>query len=96
MELGDLLGYVRVPARALDHTVTPGLLATLPPQVPIAIGGAPGSTTTAPRTDPDPDTAGLDVPGHIARATALRAAIDTLLRHPQAADSRGPGLQGSA
>ena len=91
VELGDLLGYVRVPARALDHTVTPGLLATLPPQVPIAIGGAPGSTTTAPPTD-DPDTAGLDVPGHVARATALRAAVDTLLRHPQAADSRGPGL----
>ena len=62
VELGDLLGYVRVPARALDHTVTPGLLATLPPQVPIAIGGAPGSTTTAPPTDSD--TTGLDVPGH--------------------------------
>jgi len=90
VELGELLGYVRVPARALDHTVTPGLLATLPPQVPIAIGGAPGSTTTAPSTDPD--TTGLDVPGHIARATALRAAVDTLLRHPQAADARGPGL----
>ncbi len=96
VELGDLLGYVRVPARALDHTVTPGLLATLPPQVPIAIGGAPGSTTTAPPTDSDPDTAGLDVPGHVARATALRAAVDTLLRHPQAADSRGPGLGGRA
>ena len=62
VELGDLLGYVRVPARALDHTVTPGLLATLPPQVPIAIGGAPGSTTTAPPTDSDPH-AGSTSPG---------------------------------
>ena len=99
VELGDLLGYVRVPARALDHTVTPGLLATLPPQVPIAIGGAPGSTATAtqPIRHTDPGTTGLDVPGHIARATALRAAVDTLLRHPQADRTHEvPGCSGSA
>ena len=76
VELGDLLGYVRVSARALAHTAAPGLLATLPPQVPVALGGAePGAG------------ADLDVPGHIARAVALRDAVDAMLRHPQATRS---------
>ena len=48
------------------------------------------STTTA--ADSDSAVTGLDIPGHVARATALRTAVDTLLRHPQAADARGPGL----
>lgn len=78
VELGDLLGYVRVPARALEQTTTPGLLATLPPQVPVAIGGSSGPAAA-------PLPAGTDLPAHVARATALRAAVDTLLRHPQAA-----------
>jgi sugar phosphate isomerase/epimerase len=76
VELGELLGYVRVSARALAHTAAPGLLATLPPQVPVALGGAePGAG------------ADLDVPGHIARAVALRDAVDAMLRHPQATRS---------
>jgi hypothetical protein len=73
VELGDLLGYVRVSARALADTAAPGLLATLPPQVPVALGGTePGAGTE------------LDVAGHIARASALREAVDAMLRHPQA------------
>jgi cytochrome P450 len=37
--------------------------------------------------EPAPD-AGLVVAGQVSRATALRAAVDTLLRHPQAEPSR--------
>ena len=74
VELGSLLGYVRVPVHALTHTAAPGLLATLPPQVPVAIGAG--------RAD---DAARLDVPAQIARATAMRAAVDAMLRHPHAA-----------
>ena len=37
---GDL-GYVRVPAAELADGGPPGLLATLPPQVAVAIGGSP-------------------------------------------------------
>lgn len=79
VELGDLLGYVRVPARALEHTTVPGLLATLPPQVPVAIGGS-SAAVAAPPAEPV-----RDVPGQVARAAALRAAVDSLLRHPRAA-----------
>jgi hypothetical protein len=82
VELGDLLGYVRVPARALEHTVAPGLLATLPPQVPVAIGGGPAGAPTL------PEPAGPDLSGQVARATALRTAVDTLLRHPHAEPSQ--------
>lgn len=78
VELGDLLGYVRVPAHALTHAAAPGLLATLPPQVPVAIGA--GGADDAPR--PEVPT---DVPAQIARATAMRAAVDAMLRHPHAA-----------
>src|SRR4051794_30619372 len=52
VELGERLGYVRVAAHALTHTPPPGLLATLPPQVPVAIGGAaagPGPAALPPR-----------------------------------------------
>jgi sugar phosphate isomerase/epimerase len=73
VELGDLLGYVRVSARALAHTAAPGLLATLPPQVPVALGGTEQGAG-----------ADLDVAGHVARASALREAVDAMLRHPQA------------
>jgi sugar phosphate isomerase/epimerase len=83
VELGERLGYVRVAAHALTHTPTPGLLATLPPQVPVAIGGAPAAagpdtpTGPAPLGTPDPDAL-------VERVTAARRAVDVLLRHPQA------------
>jgi sugar phosphate isomerase/epimerase len=82
VELGERVGYVRVPARTLAATSAPGLLATLPPQIPVAIGGAP--STDATRRAPD-ESGNVDVEHHVARATALRAAVDALLRHPQAA-----------
>ena len=41
VELGELLGYVRVPAHELGAATAPGLLATLPPQVPVVIGEPP-------------------------------------------------------
>jgi hypothetical protein len=81
VELGDLLGYVRVPARALPHPAAPGLLATLPPQVPVAIGGLPGDGGAPSPAGP----AGDRTDAHVARAAALRAAVDAMLRHPRAA-----------
>src|SRR5690242_4896276 len=36
-----LVGYVRVPAHELGAATAPGLLATLPPQVPVVIGEPP-------------------------------------------------------
>ena len=77
VELGDRLGYVRVAARALAHTAAPGLLATLPPQVPVAIGGG-GDGAPADPGDPA---------AQVARIAALRAAVDAMLRHPHAAPS---------
>ena len=79
VELGDRLGYVRVAARALAHTAAPGLLATLPPQVPVAIGGG-GGGDGAPAGPGDPAA-------QVARIAALRAAVDAMLRHPHAAPS---------
>ena len=75
VELGDLLGYVRVPARELVAPA-PGMLATLPPEVAVAIGGSPAD---------DPDAAGPIADDHVARAIALREAVDAMLRHPEAA-----------
>jgi sugar phosphate isomerase/epimerase len=83
LELGARLGYVRVAARGLAHATAAGLLATLPPQVPVAIGGMP-ATADAPDT---PDPAGPDPDAQVARVTALRAAVDALLRHPQSSRS---------
>jgi sugar phosphate isomerase/epimerase len=81
LELGERLGYVRVAARALAHTAAPGLLATLPPQVPVAIGGLPASATPdAPSPEPEP----ADPDAQVARVSALRQAIDGMLRHPRA------------
>ena len=74
VELGARLGYVRVPARELDAAAAPGLLATLPPQVPVAIGDTAG--TSAPN--------GLEASDPLERLTAWRTAVDVLLRHPQA------------
>ena len=94
VELGELLGYVRVPAHELGDATAPGLLATLPPQVPVVIGEPP-----APATAPTPPVlstrpAGTDDAGAeqadeaelLARLTAWRAAVDALLRHPAASD----------
>jgi hypothetical protein len=79
-ELGDLLGYVRVPAAAIEAGPPPaGLLATLPPQVPVAIGTAPGESPTA---DGPVDT------DHVARVADLRARVDAMLRHPQSSAVR--------
>jgi hypothetical protein len=75
VELGADLGYVRVPAAELAEGGPPGLLATLPPQVAVAIGGSVSG-------EPEPPaTMGGDP---LARARALRAAVDTMLRHPAA------------
>lgn len=75
VELGERLGYVRVPARELDAAATPGLLATLPPQVPVAIGETAGSSATSD---------GPEASDPLERLTAWRAAVDVLLRHPRA------------
>jgi hypothetical protein len=82
VELGERLGYVRVSARALAHTPAPGLLATLPPQVPVAIGGAPAGTAAQGPADPAP----IGPDEQVARVSALRLAVDAMLRHPQAAE----------
>ncbi|MGD9527999.1 hypothetical protein [Pseudonocardia sp.] len=78
VELGDTLGYVRLPARDLElGGLAPGLLATLPPQIPVAIGGEmPGGHAG----DVDAD--------HVRRVRVLRTAVDALLRHPQASADR--------
>ncbi len=81
VELGERLGYVRVPARELDADATPGLLATLPPQVPVAIG----DTATPSRPSETPTPNGRNAAEPLERLTAWRAAVDALLRHPQAA-----------
>ena len=78
-QLGDLLGYVRVAARAIEAGTAAGLLATLPPQVAVAIGTAPGDAPNA------PGPIGAD---HVARLTGLRIAVDAMLRHPQSSDLR--------
>ena len=85
VELGAHLGYVRVSARALARSAEPGLLATLPPQVPVAIGGAPAGPQP-PRAADTADPAAGDPDAQVARVSALRLAIDAMLRHPQAAD----------
>ena len=83
VELGERLGYVRVPARELDGRAAPGLLATLPPQVPVAIGDAPHAAGADGHGGPP--TAAADENDQLERLTAWRAAVDVLLRHPQAA-----------
>jgi hypothetical protein len=80
VELGERLGYVRVSARALEQAAPAGLLATLPPQVPVAIGGAPSPDSAV----PDAEAAGGDVEAQVTRVRALRSAVDALLRHPHA------------
>jgi hypothetical protein len=75
VELGDLLGYVRVPARELDRPAA-GMLATLPPEIAVAIGDSPADDPEAPVPITD---------DHVARVVVLRDAVDAMLRHPEAA-----------
>jgi hypothetical protein len=94
VELGELLGYVRVPAHELGDATAPGLLATLPPQVPVVIGEPPAPVTaptppvlsTTPAGADDAGAAQTDEAELLARLTAWRAAVDALLRHPAASD----------
>jgi hypothetical protein len=79
VDLGERLGYVRVAAHELGAAAAPGLLATLPPQVPVVIGEPPTAATSH---HPGP-TDGGDL---LARLTAWRTAVDELLRHPSAAE----------
>jgi hypothetical protein len=74
VELGDRLGYVRLLAGELEHGTPPaGLLATLPPQVPLAISAdEPGFLMS-----PDGD--------RVARLRTVLRVVDHLLRHPRAA-----------
>ena len=58
VELGELLGYVRVPAHELGAATAPGLLATLPPQVPVVIGEPP----TAAAEPAHPAEPGISLP----------------------------------
>ena len=86
VELGELLGYVRVPAHELGAAAAPGLLATLPPQVPVAIGEP---TTAAANHQPAAEADHPVAAGEgdlLARLTAWRTAVDELLRHPSAAE----------
>lgn len=71
VELGERLGYVRLLARDLETgPERPGLLATLPPHVPVVIGSdQPG------HLDNDQTN----------RAAAMRATVDAMVRHPRAA-----------
>jgi hypothetical protein len=75
VELGTELGYVRVPAAELPEDGAPGLLATLPPHVAVAIGAA---------VTGEPDRSGSIDADHVARVTALRKSVDAMLRHPDA------------
>ena len=75
LELGARLGYVRVPALELADGGAPGLLATLPPQVAVAIGGS---------VTGDPEPLGIIGGDRVAQVRALRSAVDGMLRHPAA------------
>jgi len=78
VELGTRIGYVRVPADDLAATPAAGLLATLPPQVPVAVGTR--SVTDGPGTAGD----STSVDSEAVRVQVLREAVDDLLRHPSA------------
>ncbi len=81
VELGPALGYVRVPAAELEGGGAPGLLATLPAQVAVAVG----ASVTGDPEPADPATADPAPVDPVARVRALRAAVDAMLRHPDAA-----------
>jgi hypothetical protein len=62
VELGELLGYVRVPAHELGAATAPGLLATLPPQVPVVIGEPPTAASPAPAQPAGPGGPAIPTP----------------------------------
>ncbi|MCZ2805200.1 hypothetical protein O2W18_08810 [Modestobacter sp. VKM Ac-2983] len=70
--LGETLGYVRVSARQVEHAgeTVAGLLATLPPHVPVALGGD--------------DSVGLLTDDPVARLHHLHGLVDQMLEHPRA------------
>lgn len=78
VELGELLGYVRVPAHELGAVTAPGLLATLPPQVPVVIGEPPTAGAHPPaagaQAAPDAPAADNQQGGPPGRATPAAAA----------------------
>ncbi len=70
--LWDHLGYVRLSARQLEAAgdAAAGLLATLPPHVPLAIGGD--------------DSLGLLAEDPVPRLRRLHELVDALVEHPRA------------
>lgn len=74
--LWEHLGYVRVDARDLERAgdAAAGLLALLPPQVPVVVGGDHGL--------------GLLDQDRLERLTRLRALVDRMLEHPLARAAR--------
>ena len=75
-ELWEHLGYVRVDARALEHVGegAAGLLAELPPHIPVVIGGDEGL--------------GLLDHDRLDRLVRLRTLVDRMLEHPVARAAR--------
>ena len=71
-DLWDHLGYVRLSARQLEAAgeSAAGLLATLPPHVPVAIGGD--------------DSLGLLAEEPVPRLRRLHDLVDALIEHPRA------------
>ena len=70
------LGYVRLSARQAEEAgaQAAGLLATLPPHVPVAIGGD--------------DSLGLVTDDPVRRLRALHEVVDRMLEHPLAREKR--------
>ena len=80
MDAGNHLGYLRVLATDLDaatDSIVAGLLATVHPHVPIAVGSAVGSEPVA--TNPG------DL---LERARSWYRTIDIMLEHPRARAER--------
>jgi hypothetical protein len=78
-DLWEQLGYVRVDARALERVgeASAGLLAVLPPHVPVVLGGG--------------DNVGHLAEDQATRLTDLRLLVDRMLEHPRARASREAG-----
>lgn len=83
-ELWEHLGYVRVDARALERVgeAASGLLAELPPHVPVVIGGDSGLGSL------DHD--------RLERLVRLRDLVDRMLEHPVARAARAARDEGAA
>jgi hypothetical protein len=78
-DLWEHLGYARVDARALERVGegAAGLLAVLPPHVPVVVGGG--------------DSLGLIDSDHSDRLRRLRLLVDRMLEHPRARAMREAG-----